>query len=1009
MKTYFHPLNFKYIGVLPLSSSRRLFILTPLSLSVFLPFRSSSSNPPLFGRNLPISPVSPNPAKPWLHISDNSLNKEFLNNLKKRFNISKLSGGFKGYDLSFTVDLDGSYDLPLLRSKVQSFLSHLDDKCIFSLLPVSINLTEDDSYVYKSLFKESIKVSKDSNLSTLSDTLYLALDLNRFKYDLVSVEQVVFFYKLWVKDADLKVAYDDAVKTLDKVIHRRFVENKIVNQIGGSVVHPSHVLKDIQILLNNPLFAPLFNPLLIDYNGSFPINSLPYSPDNFYTFSVNHHCVDFLDIFTFEVFNSANDLILCFQDEFSPSTKTVIRRYCDLSLKFVNFQLVQTDVTLRMGELLEVPKDLVFDDSIGTIDLETCPSKDNSQLSTVYACAYSVNNETKTYWLVDNPEIPVIVSMFNDLFSNRLTNYTFYAHNLGRFDGHFLIKTLLDAGFDVVPTIKDDKTILCLKIRSFVPGPNGGKPKKVTLTLLDSILLLKSSLKQLGKDFNSSVLKTEFPHKFASLDNLSYIGLTPSIDYYNDISSDVYNSLLNDNWSFKDECLKYLTNDVDSLRNILLIFAKEIYDQFNLNITNFKTLPSLALSIFLSNFYNRSSNPIKVVKGDVEKNIRSAYHGGLVFVFEHEVLDAFQYDINSHYPNCLKNPMPVGNPTYTDNPNLDQLFGFVRAKVIAPDVSVLKNPILPLSSPDGLICPRGTFYGWWFSEELKNAVKYGYQVTVLGSWTFSQSNNLFNDYIDTLYKIKANSDSHPARRCTAKLLLNSLYGRMGLNEIDTRVKIIKSSDLHKFQNVNITEVVDLGEFSIIFYAGKLDPELVRLIDDGDLHDVESIISKRRGVPSSVSIAAAVTAYARIEISQFFNLPDNKCIATDTDMVVLEKPLDSSLLGPELGKFKLEYKIDHGIYIAPKTYCIKFKNPKNSFKDTIICKAKGLGGSHMTYEDYRQLLAGFDVIKEKTYFEPNLGLGTVRVYTQPFTIKGVVSSPNQTLNSKELRPTLLKHN
>lgn len=232
--------------------------------------------------------------------------------------------------------------------------------------------------------------------------------------------------------------------------------------------------------------------------------------------------------------------------------------------------------------------------------------------------------------------------MIVDIFNDRLTQNTFYAHNLGRFDGHFKIKTLLDSGFEVKPTIKEDKTILSLKISMHMLGVKGGAKKKVTITLLDSMLMLQGSLKSLGKNFGASVLKTEFPHKFATFENLSYVGPTPSIDNYENLSTDEYESLLTDKWSFKEESLRYLINDVESLREILLKFATEIYEQFNINITKYKTMPSMAFAIFLSNFYNRKNkNPIKIIKGDVEKNIRAAYYGGVVSVFEHEVLNGY--------------------------------------------------------------------------------------------------------------------------------------------------------------------------------------------------------------------------------------------------------------------------------------------------------------------------------------------------------------------------------
>lgn len=51
-----------------------------------------------------------------------------------------------------------------------------------------------------------------------------------------------------------------------------------------------------------------------------------------------------------------------------------------------------------------------------------------------------------------------------------------------------------------------------------------------------------------------------------------------------------------------------------------------------------------------------------------------------------------------------------------------------------------------------------------------------------------QTEGIFNEYIDTLYNIKK-SDANPLRRNTAKLLLNSLYGRMAMHDIISKVSI----------------------------------------------------------------------------------------------------------------------------------------------------------------------------------------------------------------------------
>jgi hypothetical protein len=91
------------------------------------------------------------------------------------------------------------------------------------------------------LFKESVKISKNLGPSNLAYSLHLAIDYIMSIYDLKSVDQVILYYKVWVTREDLKVAYDEAVKTLDHVFERRLAENRIVNQVGGSVVEPSLV------------------------------------------------------------------------------------------------------------------------------------------------------------------------------------------------------------------------------------------------------------------------------------------------------------------------------------------------------------------------------------------------------------------------------------------------------------------------------------------------------------------------------------------------------------------------------------------------------------------------------------------------------------------------------------------------------------------------------------------------------------------------------------------------
>ena len=59
------------------------------------------------------------------------------------------------------------------------------------------------------------------------------------------------------------------------------------------------------------------------------------------------------------------------------------------------------------------------------------------------------------------------------------------------------------------------------------------------------------------------------------------------------------------NWSLKNETLKYCINDCISLYEVLIKFNQFIFNKFKLNIHNYPTLPSLTFGIFRSNFLEK--------------------------------------------------------------------------------------------------------------------------------------------------------------------------------------------------------------------------------------------------------------------------------------------------------------------------------------------------------------------------------------------------------------------
>jgi len=59
-------------------------------------------------------------------------------------------------------------------------------------------------------------------------------------------------------------------------------------------------------------------------------------------------------------------------------------------------------------------------------------------------------------------------------------------------------------------------------------------------------------------------------------------------------------------------------------------------------------------------------------------------------------------------------------------------------------------------------------------------MKYGYKFKILRGYTFKQD-IIFADYVKFLYEMKVHSEKNSPDYIIAKLLLNSLYGRIGMN------------------------------------------------------------------------------------------------------------------------------------------------------------------------------------------------------------------------------------
>ena len=241
--------------------------------------------------------------------------------------------------------------------------------------------------------------------------------------------------------------------------------------------------------------------------------------------------------------------------------------------------------------------------------------------------------------------------------------------------------------------------------------------------LIDSYPILPKKLSVLAEDFHVETMKSIFPYEFSLQDNLFYRGCTPPMNYYNykEISYDEYFKLFKVNWSFKDETLKYLKNDLLCLYQVMIKVNKQVFVDYDIDLKDSLTISSLAARIFLKQYYHNNIPVINITS--LYKDTKEAYYGAITEVYKPYGNNLYYYDVNSLYPLLAHQPMPGLQCTkihfYEAEESLYNLFGFFYCRITTPSFCYLG--LLPVRNKDGLHFPLGTWESWSFSEELKFA------------------------------------------------------------------------------------------------------------------------------------------------------------------------------------------------------------------------------------------------------------------------------------------------
>lgn len=385
---------------------------------------------------------------------------------------------------------------------------------------------------------------------------------------------------------------------------------------------------------------------------------------------------------------------------------------------------------------------------------------------------------------IGNPENFIYGNSIDDFIKicmNKKSNDIYYFHNL-KFDGEYIIYYLLTNGFTWIKDKKErrDKTFTTIiadtgQFYSIEVYFEVKKNRVNKVVFYDSLKILNFGVEFIAKKFNLPIQKLELDY-----------------DRYREVG-----------YVLEQYEIDYIRNDVEIMARALDIMFNKGLNKMTIGadaLNNYKKI----IPSFDSYFPNLGSK---------DTLIRKSYRGGWTYLnplYKEKIVDeVIVIDKNSMYPSMMYyEDMPFGEPIYYDGEYKKDICYPLYIQVLSCSFKIKdgKLPTIQLKNTLGYMdneyieTTDGKIETLILTSVDLELFLNHYDVEDLvyqGGFKFKRIKGIFCKYIDTWIgeKNKAKKENNGAMYQISKLMLNSLYGKFGLNpECRSKSPVLRSDE-----------------------------------------------------------------------------------------------------------------------------------------------------------------------------------------------------------------------